>query len=76
MLAAAGPGLAMPVAFVERIGPRTIVHLGDGEAAVKAVFDNDGAGAGIGEQAIVAPACPFGAAVRRRLPAVRIAAGA
>ena len=31
----------MPVTFVERIGARTIVHLGEGETAVKAVFDND-----------------------------------
>ena len=31
----------MPVTFVERIGARTIVHLGEGETAMKAVFDND-----------------------------------
>lgn len=36
-----GHGLALPVSFVERIGARTIVHLGDGERSVKAVFDND-----------------------------------
>jgi multiple sugar transport system ATP-binding protein len=54
MLAAAGPGLALSVAVVERIGPRTILHLGDGEAAVKAVFDN-AVPVRAGEQAIVAP---------------------
>lgn len=48
-------GLAMPVTFVERIGARTIVHLGQGEAAAKAVFDND-VGLAIGDTAIVAPA--------------------
>ena len=47
-------GLAMPVTFVERIGARTIVHLGEGEQAVKAVFDND-VGLSIGETATVAP---------------------
>lgn len=36
-----GPGLRMPVTFVERIGARTIVHLGEDATAVKAVFDND-----------------------------------
>ncbi|TIS75666.1 MAG: ABC transporter ATP-binding protein, partial [Mesorhizobium sp.] len=36
-----GRGLSLPATFVERIGARTIIHLGDGEAAVKAVFDND-----------------------------------
>lgn len=40
-LSAAGEGLALPVTFVERIGARTVVHLGDGEQRVKAVFDND-----------------------------------
>lgn len=33
--------LQLPIAFVERIGARTIVHLGEGETAAKAVFDND-----------------------------------
>jgi multiple sugar transport system ATP-binding protein len=47
-------GLAMSVTFVERIGARTIVHLGDGASAVKAVFDND-IGLAIGKKAIVAP---------------------
>ncbi|MDE1992465.1 MAG: ABC transporter ATP-binding protein, partial [Rhizobiaceae bacterium] len=40
-LAATGQGLALPVTFVERIGARTVVHLGDGEQRVKTVFDND-----------------------------------
>ncbi|KQY16772.1 sugar ABC transporter ATP-binding protein [Rhizobium sp. Root73] len=40
-LAASGAGLAMPVTFIERIGARTVVHFGDGEKRVKAVFDND-----------------------------------
>ncbi|WP_027050965.1 ABC transporter ATP-binding protein [Mesorhizobium erdmanii] len=47
-------GLAMPVTFVERIGARTIVHLGEGEGTVKAVFDND-VGLSIGQTAAVAP---------------------
>jgi multiple sugar transport system ATP-binding protein len=41
VLATAGQGLAMPVTFIERIGARTVVHFGDGEQRVKAVFDND-----------------------------------
>jgi multiple sugar transport system ATP-binding protein len=49
-----GHGLAMPVTFVERIGARTILHLGDGDTAVKAVFDND-VGLTIGETAVIAP---------------------
>jgi len=53
-LAADGKGLAMPVTFVERIGARTIVHLGDGDRAVKAVFDND-VGLSLGQTAVVAP---------------------
>jgi len=36
-----GPGIELPIVFVERIGARTIVHLGDGATALKAVFDND-----------------------------------
>ncbi|MBZ9841656.1 ABC transporter ATP-binding protein [Mesorhizobium sp. CA5] len=47
-------GLSMPVSFVERIGARTIVHLGEGESAVKAVFEND-VGLSIGQTAVVAP---------------------
>ncbi|MER9880696.1 MULTISPECIES: ABC transporter ATP-binding protein [unclassified Mesorhizobium] len=50
-----GRGLSMPVSFVERIGARTIIHLGEGETAVKAVFDND-VGLAIGQTAVVAPA--------------------
>ncbi|AZO67421.1 MULTISPECIES: ABC transporter ATP-binding protein [unclassified Mesorhizobium] len=50
-----GQGLSLPVTFVERIGARTIVHLGLGESAVKAVFDND-VGLAIGQTAVVAPA--------------------
>jgi multiple sugar transport system ATP-binding protein len=33
--------MAMPISFVERIGARTILHLGAGEASAKAVFEND-----------------------------------
>ena len=33
-------GIRLPVGFVERIGARTILHMGD-EGAVKAVFEND-----------------------------------
>ncbi|MBZ9819902.1 ABC transporter ATP-binding protein [Mesorhizobium sp. CA4] len=47
-------GLSMPVSFVERIGARTIVHLGEGESAVKAVFEND-VGLSVGQAAVVAP---------------------
>ncbi len=47
-------GLSMPVSFVERIGARTIVHLGEGESAVKAVFEND-VGLSIGQTAVIAP---------------------
>ncbi|CAH2407630.1 ABC transporter ATP-binding protein [Mesorhizobium ventifaucium] len=54
-LAEGGRGLSLPVTFVERIGARTIVHLGQGESAVKAVFDND-VGLAIGQTAVVAPA--------------------
>lgn len=47
-------GLAMPVSFVERIGARTIVHFGEGESVVKAVFEND-VGLSVGQIAVVAP---------------------
>lgn len=47
-------GLAAPVTFVERIGARTIVHLGDGAAAFKAVFEND-VGVAQGETVRLAP---------------------
>ena len=67
-----GPGLSMPVTFVERIGARTIVHLGEGESAVKAVFDND-VGLAIGQTAILAPAAQsvriFDAATGRAMKA-------
>ena len=53
-IATKGHGLALPVTFVERIGARTIIHFGDGETGVKAVFDND-IGMAIGETVIVAP---------------------
>jgi multiple sugar transport system ATP-binding protein len=53
-ISAEGRGLMMPVTFVERIGARTIVHLGQGETGVKAVFDND-VGPGIGDVAVLAP---------------------
>lgn len=33
-------GLRLPVTFVERIGARTIVHMGSDGSAVKCVFDN------------------------------------
>jgi multiple sugar transport system ATP-binding protein len=36
-----GHGMAMPVNFVERIGARTILHLGQGTDAAKVVFEND-----------------------------------
>ncbi|MBX3569870.1 MAG: ABC transporter ATP-binding protein [Rhizobiaceae bacterium] len=53
-IAAEGRGLALPVNFVERIGARTIVHLGQGAGAVKAVFDND-VRVAIGETLVVSP---------------------
>jgi multiple sugar transport system ATP-binding protein len=40
-LAAEGRGITAPVTAVERIGARTIVHLGSGEQAMKVVLDND-----------------------------------
>jgi multiple sugar transport system ATP-binding protein len=53
-IAEGAQGLSMAVTFVERIGARTIVHFGDGETAVKAVFDND-VGLAIGQAAVVVP---------------------
>jgi multiple sugar transport system ATP-binding protein len=41
LLGGPGGGIPLPVTFVERIGARTIVHLGDGEQRIKAVFDNN-----------------------------------
>jgi len=49
-----GRGLSMAVTFVERIGARTILHLGEGEGAVKVVTDND-ARVTVGETLIVIP---------------------
>lgn len=54
VLAKGGEGIAMPVNFVERIGARTVVHLGRAEQSVKAVFDND-FGLNVGEMAVIAP---------------------
>ncbi|MDP2119050.1 MAG: ABC transporter ATP-binding protein [Hoeflea sp.] len=34
-------GIRLPVTFVERIGARTILHLGNKGASIKGVFDND-----------------------------------
>ncbi|MDZ7603781.1 MAG: ABC transporter ATP-binding protein [Hoeflea sp.] len=36
-----GDGIRLPVTFVERIGARTILHLGNKGASIKGVFDND-----------------------------------
>ncbi|WP_426033603.1 hypothetical protein [Cypionkella sp. TWP1-2-1b2] len=36
-----GQGMAMKVSFVERIGSRTILHLGEGAASAKTAFEND-----------------------------------
>lgn len=53
-LATEGRGITAPVMVVERIGARTIVHLGDGEMAMKVVVDND-LDAGFGSSALVVP---------------------
>jgi multiple sugar transport system ATP-binding protein len=53
-IASEGQGLVAPVTFVERIGARTIVHLGQGESAMKVVLDNE-AKASIGTSAVVLP---------------------
>jgi multiple sugar transport system ATP-binding protein len=50
-----GSGINAPVAVVERIGARTIVHLGEDETAMKVVVDNDVA-ADAGSLAAVSPA--------------------
>ena len=47
-------GLKMAISFVERIGARTIVHLGEGVTSVKAVFDND-VSAAIGKSMDILP---------------------
>jgi len=49
-----GHGMAMPVSFVERIGARTILHLGHGAQGAKAVFEND-VGLSPGSMAHLAP---------------------
>jgi multiple sugar transport system ATP-binding protein len=54
-LVAPGQGMALRVSFVERIGARSILHLGEGETAVKGVFDND-LRVTLGETVHVAPA--------------------
>jgi multiple sugar transport system ATP-binding protein len=63
----------LPVTFVERIGARTIVHLGEGESEIKTVFDND-VGLSIGESAIIVPnaegVCAFDAASGRAIGAM------
>lgn len=51
---APGTGLAAEVTFLERIGARTIVHLGHGDAAFRAVFDK-AAPFRLGEVAHLAP---------------------
>ncbi len=53
-LAQDGRGITAPVTVVERIGARTIVHLGDGETAMKVVVDND-PHANFGASALVVP---------------------
>jgi multiple sugar transport system ATP-binding protein len=53
-IASEGQGLVAPVTFVERIGARTIVHLGQNESAMKIVLDNE-AKASIGSPAVVLP---------------------
>lgn len=40
-IVAEGQGMALPVNFVERIGARTILHLGQGRDVAKVVFEND-----------------------------------
>lgn len=47
-------GVSLSVTFVERIGARTIVHMGKGTASVKAVFDNKVA-VNVGDQTRIAP---------------------
>jgi multiple sugar transport system ATP-binding protein len=53
-LARPGQGLTLPVTFIERIGARTIAHLGDGETAVKTAFENDVA-LTLGERVTIVP---------------------
>jgi multiple sugar transport system ATP-binding protein len=49
-----GQGLAAPAGIVERIGARSIVHLGDGATAFKAVFESD-VPIAVGETAHILP---------------------
>ena len=64
-----GKGLPLPVTFVERIGARTIIHLGEGESEIKTVFDND-VGLSMGESASIVPnaeaVCAFDVSERPR----------
>ncbi|HEV2899302.1 MAG TPA: ABC transporter ATP-binding protein [Pseudaminobacter sp.] len=53
-LAGEGRGIAAQVTAVERIGARTIVHLGEGASAIKVVLNNDQQAA-LGASAIVTP---------------------
>lgn len=53
-LAEDGRGIVAPVTIVERIGARTIVHLSDGETAMKVVVDND-THVAFGASAVVMP---------------------
>jgi multiple sugar transport system ATP-binding protein len=53
-LAGEGRGIAAQITAVERIGARTIVHLGEGASAIKVVLDNDQQAA-FGASAIVTP---------------------
>ncbi|MEW9837425.1 ABC transporter ATP-binding protein [Mesorhizobium marinum] len=54
VLAKDGRGIAAPISVVERIGARTIVHLGEGETTMKVVLDND-PHASFGASALVVP---------------------
>lgn len=56
-IVAEGQGMAMPVNFVERIGARTILHLGIDKDAAKVVFEND-AGFETGRVLHFAPLAP------------------
>lgn len=71
-------GIPMQVTFVERIGARTIVHLGRGDVAVKAVLDNNASlSAGVVVHVVVEPDAvrlfdaASGVAIRPATPKVR-----
>jgi multiple sugar transport system ATP-binding protein len=49
-----GQGMALPITFVERIGARTILHLGQGSSAARVVLEND-AGFAVGQTLHFAP---------------------